>query len=57
MRELISIDLFFLALYLPNLFASEPVEKLDFVLSLTCVDFYRKSDRQKVYDYTILRSW
>lgn len=35
----------------------QPVEKLDFILSLTYVDFYRKSDNEKVYDYTILRSW
>ena len=34
----------------------QPIEKLRFVLSLSYVDFFRKSDREKLYDYTILRS-
>ncbi len=34
----------------------QPAEKLDFVLSLTYVDFYRRSNGEKIYDYTILRS-
>ncbi|MGB8952247.1 MAG: DUF5916 domain-containing protein [Candidatus Aminicenantales bacterium] len=35
----------------------QPVEKLDFIFSVTYSDFYRKSDREKVYDYTIYRNW
>lgn len=34
----------------------QPVTQLDFALSLTYVDFYRKLDRTKVYEYMILRS-
>ncbi len=34
----------------------QPVTQLDFALSLSYVDFYRKLDRTKVYDYMILRS-
>jgi hypothetical protein len=34
----------------------QPVEKLNTSLDLTYSDFYRKSDSQKEYDYTILRS-
>jgi hypothetical protein len=34
----------------------QPGEKFDFALSLTYTDFYRKSDKQKVYDYAIYRS-
>jgi hypothetical protein len=34
----------------------QPVEKLDFGLSFTYSDFYRRSDKQKVYDYSIIRS-
>jgi hypothetical protein len=34
----------------------QPLEKLSFGLSYTYVDFYRKSDHQKVYDYGIIRS-
>ena len=34
----------------------QPLEKFSFGLSYTYIDFYRKSDRQKVYDYGIVRS-
>jgi Domain of unknown function (DUF5916) len=34
----------------------QPLEKLSFGLSYAYVDFYRKSDHQKVYDYGIWRS-
>jgi hypothetical protein len=34
----------------------QPVEKLDFGLSYSYSDFYRRSDKQKVYDYGIIRS-
>ncbi len=34
----------------------QPTEKLDFLLSLTYIDFYRKSDNQKIYDYAIYRA-
>lgn len=34
----------------------QPVEKLDFSLSLTYSDFFRRSDRERIYSYTILRS-
>jgi hypothetical protein len=34
----------------------QPLEKLSFVLSLTYVDFFRDSDKVKLYDYTIIRS-
>jgi Domain of unknown function (DUF5916)/Carbohydrate family 9 binding domain-like len=34
----------------------QPLERLAFGLSYTYVDFYRKSDRRKVYDYGIIRS-
>ena len=34
----------------------QPVTQLDFTLSLSYVDFYRRLDRTKVYDYLILRS-
>jgi hypothetical protein len=34
----------------------QPLEKLSLGLSYTYVDFYRKSDRQRVYDYGIIRS-
>jgi hypothetical protein len=33
----------------------QPTEKLDFLLSLTYTDFYRESDKQKIYDYAIYR--
>jgi hypothetical protein len=36
--------------------AYQPVTQLDFVLSLSYVDFYRSLDRSKVYNYLILRS-
>jgi len=35
----------------------QPIEKLDFQLDLTYTDFYRRSDQEKIYNYTILRSW
>jgi hypothetical protein len=34
----------------------QPLEKLSFGFSYTYIDFYRKSDRQRVYDYGIIRS-
>ena len=34
----------------------QPLEKLSLGLSYTYIDFYRKSDRQKIYDYGIIRS-
>jgi len=34
----------------------QPGAKFDFTLSLTYVDFYRESDKQKIYDYAILRN-
>ncbi len=34
----------------------QPLDKLDFVVNLSYVDFYRSLDRAKVYDYLILRS-
>jgi len=34
----------------------QPITQLDFTLSLSYVDFFRKLDRTKVYDYMILRS-
>jgi hypothetical protein len=34
----------------------QPIDKLDFSLSLTYSNFYRRSDREKIYGYTILRS-
>jgi hypothetical protein len=33
----------------------QPADKLNFTLDLTYSDFYRSSDRQQVYSYTILR--
>ncbi len=34
----------------------QPTENLDFDLSLTYSDFYRESNKEKIYDYAILRS-
>jgi hypothetical protein len=34
----------------------QPGDKFDFSLSLNFVDFYRKSDKAKIYDYLIVRS-
>jgi hypothetical protein len=34
----------------------EPITQLDFTLSATYVDLYRKADKIKIYDYLILRS-
>lgn len=34
----------------------QPMEKLKLSLSLNYVDFYRDSDKEKLYDYTIIRS-
>jgi hypothetical protein len=34
----------------------QPVDKLDFNLSLNYVDFFKRADGEKIYDYTILRS-
>ncbi|HSA96176.1 MAG TPA: carbohydrate binding family 9 domain-containing protein [Acidobacteriota bacterium] len=34
----------------------QPITQLDFNLSLSYVDFYRKADKVKIYDYLILRS-
>jgi hypothetical protein len=33
----------------------QPAGQLDFSLSLSYVDFYRQADREKIYDYLILR--
>jgi hypothetical protein len=33
----------------------QPLEKLDFGLSYTYTDFYRKSEDEKIYDYGIIR--
>jgi len=35
----------------------QPTDKLAFSLDLTYVDFFRKTTREKIYDYTIVRSW
>jgi len=35
----------------------QPTENLDFLVDLTYSDFYRRSDRSKIYDYMILRSF
>ena len=37
-------------------FRYQPIDKLDFVVNLSYVDLYRTLNRQKVYDYLILRS-
>jgi hypothetical protein len=34
----------------------QPMEKLNFGVTVSYVDFYRKSDKQKIYDYAIIRS-
>jgi hypothetical protein len=34
----------------------QPLEKFSFGLSYTYIDFFRKSDRRRVYDYGIIRS-
>ncbi len=34
----------------------QPLEKLSFILSLSYIDFFRDSDKQKIYDYAIIRS-
>ena len=34
----------------------QPIDQLDFILNLSYVDFYRKLDEAKIYDYLILRS-
>jgi hypothetical protein len=34
----------------------QPLDKLSFILSLSYIDFYRDSDKQKIYDYSIIRS-
>ena len=34
----------------------QPTGQLDFTLSVSYVDFFRKSDREKIYDYLIVRS-
>jgi hypothetical protein len=35
----------------------QPMEKLDLMVDLTYVDFFRRSDHSRVYDYAIIRSW
>jgi hypothetical protein len=35
----------------------QPTDKFDFSLNLTYADFYRRSDGEKIYDYTIIRSF
>jgi hypothetical protein len=34
----------------------QPLEKLNFSLSISYVDFFRDSDNEKIYDYAIIRS-
>ena len=34
----------------------QPLDKLNFSLSLSYVDFFRDSDNEKIYDYAIIRS-
>ena len=34
----------------------QPLEKLRFGLNISYVDFFRESDKQKIYDYAIIRS-
>jgi hypothetical protein len=34
----------------------QPMDKLNFGLSISYVDFFRKSDKKKIYDYAIIRS-
>ena len=34
----------------------QPTEKLSFILNVSYVDFYRDSDKKKIYDYAIIRS-
>ncbi len=34
----------------------QPMDKLSFILSLSYIDFFRESDKQKIYDYGIIRS-
>ncbi len=34
----------------------QPIEKLSFILNVSYVDFFRDSDKEKIYDYTIIRS-
>jgi hypothetical protein len=34
----------------------QPIEKLSFILNVSYVDFFRDSDKQKIYDYAIIRS-
>lgn len=34
----------------------QPMEKLNFSLNISYIDFFRKSDKQKIYDYAIIRS-
>ena len=34
----------------------QPFDQLDFILNLSYVDFYRRLDHEKIYDYLILRS-
>ncbi|UCE42842.1 MAG: carbohydrate binding family 9 domain-containing protein [Candidatus Aminicenantes bacterium] len=34
----------------------QPIEKLNFGLNIAYVDFFRKSDKKKIYDYAIIRS-
>jgi hypothetical protein len=34
----------------------QPITQLDFTLSATYIDFFRRSDKAKIYDYLILRS-
>ncbi len=34
----------------------QPIDKLSFILNLSYIDFFRDSDKQKIYDYAIIRS-
>ena len=35
----------------------QPTDQFDFMIDLTYSDFYRRSDKAKIYDYTIIRSF
>ena len=35
----------------------QPTENLNFDISLSYADFFRRSNKEKIYDYTLVRSW
>jgi hypothetical protein len=37
-------------------FQYQPLDKLSFILSFSYIDFFHDSDKQKIYDYAIIRS-